>query len=132
MIGGAVIKDTCLDCQKYHPIKKLDLPKLIGNTNTKLTKLFSKEELHMFFAKKLEVTLTSGNGHLLLNPFHIQCPICGSLISLGHTNNVIIKMDKRYKHIDFSHFKNPLKSTHRGTLNFIFFQHTIFSLTLKR
>ena len=52
MIGGAVIKDTCLDCRKYHPIRKLDLPKLIDNTDTKLRKLFSKEELHMFFAKR--------------------------------------------------------------------------------
>ena len=131
MIGGAAIKDTCLDCQKYHPIKKLDLLKLIDNTNTKLRKLFSEEELHMFFAKKLEVTLILGNGHFLLNPFHIQCPICGSLISLGHMNNIMIKMDKLCKHIDSSHFKNPLKLTHRGKLNYIFFQHTIFSIKLQ-
>ena len=52
MIAGAVIKDTSLNCQRYHPIKKLDLTKLIDSTNTKLKKnIFKRRIAHILCQK---------------------------------------------------------------------------------
>ena len=56
-----------------------------------------------------------GNSQLLLNqPLYMQCPICGSIISLGHFNYILQKNDKMNLHLDKVHFKDPIRSSKRG------------------
>ena len=84
---------SCKTCpvSVRQPIKTF---KSKDDLNEKLRCLCSKSELTQFFKKRHIMWLLCGNGDLLLNTMWAQCPICGSAISLGHSNNIFIKKDK--------------------------------------
>ena len=85
-----------------------------GSLPSKLKSLVSKEEIKEFFEKRCQVREVFENSQLLLNPLYMQCPICGSIISLGHFNDISQKNDKMKLHLDKVHFKNPIRSSNRG------------------
>ena len=75
----------------FHKQKMVDLSKVDpGSLSSELKSLVSKEEIEEFFEKRCQVREVFGNSHLLLNPLYIQCPICGSVISLGHFNDILM------------------------------------------
>ena len=76
------------------------------------SKLTHKEKALMF-RKRSIVLSVFGNADLLLNPLYFQCPLCGSLISLGHFNDIIQKDDKVYLHIEKVHYLQK-DSKHKG------------------
>ena len=55
-----------------------------------------------------------GNSQLLLNPLYMQCPTCGSIISLGYFNDILQENDRMKLHLDKVHFKDPIRSSKRG------------------
>ena len=85
-----------------------------GSLPSKLKSLVSKEEIKEFFEKRCQVREVFGNSQLLLTPIYMQCPICGSIISLGHFNDILQKNDKMKLHLDKVHFKDPIRSSKRG------------------
>ena len=90
---------VCSKSQKFTAIKEFVDERL----QEKLSKLASKEKALMF-RKRFAILTIFGNGQLLLNPLYFQCPICGTVISLGHFNDLIQKGDKVYHHINIVHY----------------------------
>ena len=45
-----------------------------------------------------------------------ECPICMSLVSVWHFNDIVIKDDKLKLHIDSAHHKDPLNATSKGKI----------------
>ena len=90
----------CKDC-KNHEYKCLDV-KCDANEK-RVTSLFTSEEIDSFMKKRRDVAMVFGNPLLLLNPLHIQCPICGTVLSLGNLNDVIQENVKVMIHFDSCH-----------------------------
>ena len=92
----------CSVCSKSH--KFTAIKEFVDESlQEKLTKLASKEKA-LIFRKRFAILTIFGNGQLLLNPLYFQCPICGTVISLGHFNDLVQKGDKVYPHINFVHY----------------------------
>ena len=72
-----------------------------GSLPSKFKPLVSKEEIEEFFEKRCQVREVFGDSQLFLNPLYMQCPICGSIYSLGHFNDKV-------------HFEDPIRSSKRG------------------
>ena len=90
----------------------MDLSKVDpGSLPSKLRSLVSEEEGKEFFEKRCQVREVFGNSQLMLNPLYVQCPICGSIILLGHFNDILQKNDKMKPHLDKVHFKDPIRSS---------------------
>ena len=62
-----------------------------------------------FLDKKNSLQYVFRNASLLLNPLYTQCPLCGSIISLGHFNEILIKKDKLTNHMELVH-QSPINS----------------------
>ena len=103
----------------FHKQKTVDLAKVEpGSLLSKLKSLISKEEINEFFEKRSKVREVFGNSQLLLNPLYMQCPICGSIISLSHFNDILQQNDKMKLHLEKStskiryvHQKEVIKSS---------------------
>ena len=103
------------ECKGKHTMKTVALEKMELGFQKKSRRIFRRWEIRSFFEKRKAFKIVYGNECLLLNPLHAQCPICGSLVSLGHFNDVMQKSDKLDEHIRTSHYANPIRSSHRGT-----------------
>ena len=57
-----------------------------------------------------------GSADLLLNPLFVRCPICATVVSLGHFNDIMIKRDNLWQHIKSFHVDDPVRSRYRGIL----------------
>ena len=99
----------------FHKQKTVDLAKVEpGSLPSKLKSLISKEEINECFEKRSKVREVFGNSQLLLNPLYMQCPIYGSILSLGHFNDILQQNDKMKLHLEKVHFKDPIRSSKRG------------------
>ena len=85
-------------CEKYNTIHKhilLNLAIEIDlSSDKKLRTTCSSTEIQNLFDKRNGFQYDFGNASLLLNPLYCQCPLCGSVTSLGHFNEILIKNDK--------------------------------------
>lgn len=98
-------------------IKNIDAPEGIEK---KLRSLLTAEEINSFFNKRAKFKSVYGNGNLLLNPLMAQCPICMSLVSLSHLNDIMIKDDNFRQHIESAHQKDSVKSAYiKGKLKYL-------------
>ena len=104
----------CLDCLKPHDIKQFQIETLPSPEDLRV--LMTPKELRTLFDKRSMFKAIYGNGDLLLNCLFAQCPICGSVVSLGHFNDAIQKHDKMREHINSAHYKDPLRNRHRCKL----------------
>ena len=113
LVSKASSSEDCgkKECKGKHVIKTIQVGKLQSKN---LRSLFLKTELAQLFEKRRSFKKIFGNESILLNPLQAQCPICGSLISLGHFNDIIQKNDKLYEHVRLVHFADSFRSTHRG------------------
>ena len=75
--------------------------------------LLTQTEIRNFFDKRNSFQYVLGNASLLLNPLYTQCPLCRSIISLGHFNEILIKKDKLINHIELVH-QSPINSPFKG------------------
>ena len=92
---------------------------VIGNPEgleKKTRSLLTADEIQNFLNKRSKVRAIYGTRTFLLNPLMAQCPICMSLVSLGHFNDIVIKDDKLKLHIDSAHHKDPRNATSKGKI----------------
>ena len=95
---------------------------VIGNTEDpeglekKIRSLLTADEIRNFFNKRRKVRAIYGSRTFLLNPLMAQCPICMSLVSVWHFNDIVIKDDKLKLHIDSAHHKDPRNETSKGKI----------------
>ena len=96
------------ECKEKHVIKTIQVGTLQPRN---LRSLFLKTELAQLFEKRRSFRKIFGNESLLLNQLQAQCPICGSLISLGHFSIIQknVKNDKLNEHVRLVHFADPFR-----------------------
>ena len=116
MVTRAACNTECgkKECKGKHTVKTVALEKMELGIQRKSRRIFRRSEIRSFFEKGKAFKVVYGNEYLFLNRLHAQCPICGSLVSLGHFNDVMQKSDKLDEHIRTSHYANPIRSSHRG------------------
>lgn len=103
----------CKQCPTSHS-SKVAVAKCPEELPGELKKLLTACELRKFFDKRAKVRKVYGSADLLLNPLFAQCPICASVVSLGHFNDIIIKQDNLFQHIKSCHVDDPVRSCYRG------------------
>ena len=86
----------------YQSIKQ-DVRDVEENITERLKSLISTTEKRNPFKKRQQVLTVFVLSNPLLNPMQMQCPICGTIISLGHFNEVLQKNYKIYQHIKLTH-----------------------------
>ena len=77
--------------------------------------LCTRQQIKNLFEERNHFMNVFGNSSLLLNPLQVQCGLCGSIISLGHMNNIVIQNDKLIKHIRRVYL-TPANSSLKGKL----------------
>ena len=114
-IVSELLKESkCEKCNTKHKHILLDHAIEVDlSSEKKLRPTCSTTEMRNFFDKRNGVQYVFGNASLLLNPLYCQCPLCGSVISLGHFNEILIKNDKLINHVHLVH-QNPLNSRLKG------------------
>ena len=104
-------------CEKYNTKHKhilLDHAIEIDlSLDKKLRTTCSTTEIQNLVDKRNGFQYDFGNASLLLNSLYCQCRLCGSVISLGHFNEILIKNDKLINHVCLVH-QNPLNSPTKG------------------
>ena len=83
-ISKAIGTTNCSECQKTHQIKSININELSPH----IDKLMVPSEVRMLSLKRVMFETIYGNGNLLLNSLYAQYLICGTLILLGHFNDV--------------------------------------------
>ena len=71
--------------------------------------LLTQTEMRIFCYKRNSLQYVFGNASLLLNTLYTQCPLCGSIISVGHFDELLIKKDKLINHMELVH-QSPINS----------------------
>ena len=79
------------------------------SSEKKLRPTCSTTEMRNFFDKRNGFQYVFWQCFLIIKPLYCQCPLCGSVISLGHFNEILIKNDKLINHVHLVH-QNPLNS----------------------
>lgn len=118
---NSTLKVVCNHKLRTIAINKTEDPE---GLEKKIRSLLTADEIRNFFNKRSKVRAVYGSGDFLLNPLMGQCPICMSLVSLGHLNDIIIKDDKLKTHIDLVHQKDSRNATHKGKIITLTFQTT--------
>ena len=115
LIVNLLKPDTkCDKCSHKHKQCLVDHSKEIDSSlEKKMRSLLTQTEMRNFFDKRNSFQYVFGNASLLLNPLYTQCPLCGSIISLGHFNEILIKKDKLINHIEVVH-QSPINSPFKG------------------
>ena len=114
-IVSELLKESkCEKCNTKHKHVLLDHAIEVDlSLEKKLKPTCSTTEMQNFFYKRNGFQYVFGNASLLLNPLYCQCPLCGSVISLGHFNEILTKNDKLINHVRLVH-QNPLNSPLKG------------------
>ena len=114
------MRRVCLKCKPRHKILSI-----IDGTEENVAhkvNLFSLNDKRMLFQKQNDCLSVFGSGDLLLNPLQFQCPICGTLVALGHCNDILQKGDKVYQHIKSVHYDDA-KSSLKGIAYILMKRH---------
>ena len=119
---------TCTKCKPSHKVSALK-DDTEGNPTSKVN-LLSCDDKRMLFQKSNECFQVFDSSNLLLNPLHFQCPICGSLISLGHFNDFLQKGDKVFQHLKSAHYEDT-KSNAKGVAFILMKRHEDFPYKIK-
>ena len=76
------------ECSGKHTVETVAVGKLELGFLKKSRRIFRRCEIRSFFQKRNAVKIIYGNEFLLLNPLYAQCPIYGSLGSIGNFNDI--------------------------------------------
>ena len=85
-----------MGCPSKHQMKYY---KVVPSTMPKLMKLMTPTEICHLFEKRSAFAIIYGNGDLLVNDLYSQCPICVSIMSLEHFNDIIQRRAHMTEHI---------------------------------
>ena len=85
-----------MGCPSKHQMKYY---KVVSSTMPKLMKLMTPTEICHLFEKRSAFAIIYGNGDLLVNDLYSQCPICVSIMSLEHFNDIIQRRAYMTEHI---------------------------------
>ena len=98
-------KIRCQICNNRHLHNIVSERTIYPKLKEKLRMLCSKSEMRNFFDKRKQLIKVFGNADLLLNPMQAQCCLCGTVLSLGHFNGILIQNDKLRNHVKSIHAK---------------------------
>ena len=114
ILSSSLLKEIrCQICNKRHFHNIVSERTINPKLEEKLRMLCSKSGLRNFFGKRNQFITVFGNADLLLNPVQAQCCSCGTVVSLGHFNDILIQNDKLINHIKSIHAK-PVNSSLKG------------------
>ena len=127
LVTKLISEVNCKTCKKHHKQCVVNTKEIDELLEKKMRLACSSTEMRNFFDKKNMFQHVFGNSSLLLNPLYAQCPLCGTVVSLGqqHFNDILIKKDHLINHIELTHLK-PLNSALIFKVNIL----TMFSFFL--
>ena len=113
LVTKLISEVNCKTCKKHHKQCVVNTKEIDELLEKKMRLACSSAEMRNFFDKKNMFQHVFRNSSLLLNPPYAQCPLCGTVVSLGHFNDILIKKDHLINHIELTHLK-PLNSALKG------------------
>ena len=114
ILSSSLLKEIrCQICNNRHLHNIVSERTVVPKLEEKLRMLCSKSEMRNFLDKRNQFIRVFGNADLLLSPVQAQCCLCGTVVSLGHFNDILFQNDKLINHIKSIHAK-PANSSLKG------------------